>query len=116
LSQRLLPAVAARPAARRFNLNPGPSRWQDLRYALRLLVRTPLFTLLTVAVLGGGLGLSVFTFSFLHTDPQADPVADGNRVVRVLGTVDGATANSLDAADVAVKRHALRVLGARRFD
>jgi predicted permease len=85
--------------------------WQDLRYALRLLARTPLFTLLTVAVLGGGLGLSIFTFSFLHTAIlKPIPVADGDRVVRVLGTVDGATANSLDAADVAAMRPAITTL------
>jgi hypothetical protein len=41
--------------------------WQDVRYALRLLARSPLFTLLTVVVLSGGLALSIFTFTFLHT-------------------------------------------------
>jgi hypothetical protein len=41
--------------------------WQDVRCALRLLSKSPLFTILTVVVLAGGLGLSIFTFSFLHT-------------------------------------------------
>lgn len=40
---------------------------RDIRYAFRLLARTPGFTLLTVLVLAGGLGLSTFTFSFLYT-------------------------------------------------
>src|SRR5688500_19460899 len=41
--------------------------WQDIRYAFRLLGRSPGFSLLTVLVLAGGLGLSTFTFSFLYT-------------------------------------------------
>lgn len=41
---------------------------RDLKHALRLLGRSPGFSLLTVLVLAGGLGLSTFTFSFLHTE------------------------------------------------
>jgi hypothetical protein len=40
---------------------------RDVRDALRLLARTPGSTLLTVLVLAGGLGISTFAFSFLHT-------------------------------------------------
>ncbi len=36
----------------------------DVRYALRLLARSPAFTLLTVIVLTGGLALSIYTYSF----------------------------------------------------
>ena len=40
---------------------------QDLRYAIRQLLRTPGFTLLTIIVLAGGLGVSTFAFSLLYT-------------------------------------------------
>ena len=77
-------------------------RLQDLRYAFRLLLRAPGFTLLTVLVLAGGLGLSIFTFSFLHTAMlKPIPVEDGERVVRLTATVEGRTLGSIDAADVA---------------
>lgn len=39
----------------------------DLRNAFRQLARRPAFTILTVAVLAGGLAVSIFTFSFLYT-------------------------------------------------
>lgn len=79
--------------------------WQDIRYALRQLVRTPGFTLLTLLVLGGGLGLSIFTFSFLHTAILRPlPLPGGDRVVRVMATVDGLGLGSIDAADFAALR------------
>ncbi|HSB54009.1 MAG TPA: ABC transporter permease, partial [Gemmatimonadales bacterium] len=78
--------------------------WQDLRYALRLLARQPLFTLLTVAVLAGGLGLSIFTFSFLHTAMLKPlPVPGGERIVRLLAR-SGPNGAPLEAADIAAMR------------
>ena len=62
-----------RPTAPRPTASPPPAprapmlHLQDVRYALRLLARSPGFTLLTVLVLAGGLGLSTFTFSFRST-------------------------------------------------
>jgi hypothetical protein len=39
----------------------------DILYAIRLLKKTPRFTLITISVLCGGLAISLFTFSFLYT-------------------------------------------------
>lgn len=67
--------------------------WQDVRYALRLLTRAPGFSLLTVLVLAGGLGLSIFTFSFLYAAMLKPlPLAEGDRVVRVFSTVGNLSA------------------------
>jgi predicted permease len=81
--------------------------WQDVRYALRLLRRSPFFTVLTIAVLGGGLGLSIFTFSFLHIAMVRPlPLHEGERVVRIM---EGRT-GSIDAAEFAALRPALRTV------
>lgn len=83
---------------------------QDLRYALRLLSRQPLFTLLTVLVLAGGLGLSIFTFSFLHTAMLKPlPVSGGEDIVRLMPR-DGAQGAWLEARDLAELRPAVRTL------
>lgn len=83
---------------------------QDLRYALRLLARSPGFALLTILVLAGGLGLSTFTFSFLHTAMiRALPLSDGDRIVRVDQLVEGRR-TSVDAADVTELRAGLRLI------
>jgi len=80
---------------------------QDIRYALRLLLRSPGFTLLTVLVLAGGLGLSTFTFSFLYTAMLRPlPLGDGARIVRVDPVVDGRR-TVLDAVDVVPMRNGL---------
>ncbi|MFN8647913.1 MAG: ABC transporter permease [Gemmatimonadales bacterium] len=85
--------------------------WQDLRYAARLLWRQPGFTLLTVAVLAGGLGLSIFTFSFLHTAMLKPlPVPEGERVVRLMARVEGIGLASIDAGDFAALRPAITTL------
>lgn len=63
---------------------------QDIRYAFRLLSRSPGFSLLTGAVLAGGLGLSTFTFSFLHTAMiRPLPLGEGERIVRIDGHIKG---------------------------
>ncbi len=73
---------------------------QDLRYAFRLLGRSPGFTLLTVLVLAGGLGLSTFTFSFLHTAMiRALPLDEGERIVRIDPMMHGRM-EAVDAVDV----------------
>jgi len=54
------------------------SVWIDIKYALRLLFKAPKFTALTIAVLVGGLSISLFTFSFLYTTVyKALPIAEG---------------------------------------
>jgi predicted permease len=83
---------------------------QDIRYALRLLARSPGFTLLTVVVLAGGLGLSTFTFSFLHTAMiRPLPLSDGDRIVRLSRLEDGRY-RPVDVADVAALRASLRTV------
>lgn len=95
--------------------------WQDVRYAFRLLAKNPLFTLLTIAVLAGGLGLSIFTFSFLHTAMlKPIPVPDGAGIVRLLTLANG-TRGVVEARDLAAIRPSLTTLtdvgayGAREF-
>ena len=78
--------------------------WLDVRGAFRRLRASPLFTLLTVVVLAGGLGVSIFTWSFLHTTMiRPIPVDEGDRVVRLLTETNGAT-SLIDAADLAAIR------------
>src|SRR5262245_31596363 len=81
--------------------------WQDVKHALRLLRKSPLFTLLTIMVLAGGLGLSIFTFSFLYTAMVKPlPLGDGDRIVRI---EDASPLTSrIDAVDLAVVRPALK--------
>jgi len=84
--------------------------FQDIRYALRLLARSPGFTLLTVLVLAGGLGLSTFTFSFLHTAMiRPLPLSEGDRIVR-LSRLEEGNHRPVDAADVAALRASLRTV------
>jgi predicted permease len=56
----------------------------DIKYALRLLLKTPKFTALTLFVLIGGLSISLFTFSFLYTLVYKTlPIPDGESVRRL---------------------------------
>lgn len=56
----------------------------DLRYALRLLAKSPWFTTLIVLVLAGGLGISIYTYAVLNMMIYRDlPLPDGGRVVRI---------------------------------
>ena len=84
--------------------------FHDIRYAFRLLARSPGFSLLTVIVLAGGLGLSTFTFSFLHTAMiRALPLGEGDRIVRVDAVIEGRR-QGIDAADLAGLRASLSTL------
>ncbi len=87
-----------------------PFRAADIQYALRLLRRSPGFTLITILVLAGGLGLSTFTFSFLYTAMVRPlPLSDGERIVRVDPVVQGKRLE-VDAVDVAPLRTSLRTV------
>jgi predicted permease len=56
----------------------------DLRYTLRLLRKSPGFTLLTMLVLTGGLTVSLFTFSFFFTMFYKPlPLKDGSSIYRI---------------------------------
>jgi predicted permease len=62
----------------------------DLRYAFRLLRKTPGFTLLTILVMAGGLAISIYTYALLNTMLYKDlPIPDGESVVRIQGVNEG---------------------------
>lgn len=62
----------------------------DLRYSLRLLTRSPGFSLTTIVILTGGLSVSLFTFSLLHTLIYRPlPLAAGDAVLRVFAIEGG---------------------------
>jgi predicted permease len=82
----------------------------DLRYAVRLLVKSPWFTLLTVLVLAGGLAISIYTFAFLNTLIYRDlPLPDGDSIVRI-NPGDNGLAVPLDAYELAQLRTETRSL------
>lgn len=83
---------------------------QDVRFAFRLLRRSPFFALLTLAVLAGGIGVTVFTFSFLHTAMLRPlPLSDGAAIVRIQQAQDGRV-TPFDAADLASMRPEITTL------
>ena len=83
---------------------------QDIRYAFRLLTRSPGFTLLTILVLAGGLGLSTFTFSFLHTAMiRPLPLGEGDRIVRLM-QAENANRRPVDVVDVSMLRISMRTV------
>jgi predicted permease len=62
----------------------------DLKYAVRLVLKGPWFTLLTVLMLAGGLAISIYTFAIVNTMIYKDlPVADGHSIVQVTRERDG---------------------------
>ncbi|MEP7011529.1 MAG: ABC transporter permease [Acidobacteriota bacterium] len=83
---------------------------QDVRYAFRLLAKSPLSSLLTVVVLAGGLSVSIFTFSFLYTAMLKPlPVREGEGIVKLLSVTNGSW-GAIDAADLAAVRRRLTSL------
>ena len=90
--------------------SPQMFYWQDVRYALRLMRKSPVFTALTVVVLGGGLGVSIFTFSFLYTVMLRPlPVSGGDRIVRLTQSA-GAANVGIDAFDLRRMRPTITTL------
>lgn len=84
---------------------------QDLRYAFRQLARSPGYTLLTIVVLAGGLGLAIFTFAFLYTAILKPlPVPGGDRIVRLMRVEDGTSIGLIDAADLTAIRPSITTL------
>jgi putative ABC transport system permease protein len=70
-------------AGPRIHLHMGPSL-QDLRYALRILIRNPAFTTVTVLSLALGIGANTTIFSFVNALLLKPPaVADPDRLVEV---------------------------------
>jgi predicted permease len=76
----------------------------DLRYALRLLKKSPWFTSLTVLVLAGGLAINLYTYAALSMMMSRDlPFPDGGSVVRI-GNGAWPTFGPLDAFELAAVR------------
>lgn len=77
--------------------------WSDVKYALRLLLKAPAFTALTIIVMTCGLAISIYMYSFLNTLVfKPLPFADSESVV-VLDKVINGTRSSyrqLNAADL----------------
>lgn len=83
----------------------------DLRHSIRLLARTPAFSLLVVTVLSGGLAVSIFTFGFLHRAMVAPlPLDEGESIVRISGAGDAGQSFSLDASTLALIRPTVSTL------
>ena len=67
-----------------------PIAISDFRYAARLALKNPWFTLVTVVVLAGGLATSIYTFAIVNTMIYKDlPVPEGRSIVQITGERDG---------------------------
>jgi predicted permease len=92
----------------------------DIKYAFRLLRKSPWFTVLTVLVLAGGLAISIYTFAFLSTLIYRDlPLPDSDSIVRINPGESGfdVLATPLDPYELAQVRKdvtGLREIGAYR--
>ena len=68
----------------------GEIMWKEIRYALRLLGKTPGFTALTMFVLAAGLGTAIYMYVLVRTLAYADlPYPDGDRIATVGEVVNG---------------------------
>ena len=84
--------------------------WMDVRYAVRLLRRSPLFSALTVLTLAGGLGVSIFTFSFLHTAVLRPlPLPGGDRIVSIENDAPN-TGGAFDVTELSAIRQSITTL------
>ncbi|MEQ3531494.1 ABC transporter permease [Pseudoalteromonas sp. XMcav11-Q] len=82
----------------------------DIKYAFRLLAKSPLFTILTTIVLAGGLAVSIFSYSFLHTFVFSDlPLPEGESIVKLQATEQGYD-RMFDAVDFAAIRPQISTL------
>jgi len=64
--------------------------FQDIKYALRLLAKTPGFTALTISIMAIGIGLSVYMFSFFNTILYKDlPFKDSESLVMISASHSG---------------------------
>ncbi len=62
----------------------------DIKYALRLLFKSPKFTAMTLMVLVGGLSISLFTFSFLYSILYKDlPLPEGDSALVISAEFNG---------------------------
>ena len=74
--------------------------WQEIRYALRLLMKTPGFSALTLFVLAAGIGIAVYMFALVRVLAFAElPFPDQERLSYVGSVANGTEqgGNSLDS-------------------
>lgn len=73
----------------------------DIKYTLRLLLKKPGFSLLTILVMATGIGLSVYMFSFLNTMLFKDlPFENGSKIVQISASEGGfKTGDQLNLSD-----------------
>jgi putative ABC transport system permease protein len=57
--------------------------WQDLRYATRMLVKKPGFTLITIITLGLGIGVNTALFAGFNLLLRPIPIKDPDTVVKI---------------------------------
>jgi predicted permease len=89
----------------------------DFKYALRLLRKSPRFTLLTVLVMAGGLAISIYTYTVLNTMLYKDlPFADGGSIVRILGKKErrNVALNAFELSQMRLDLQSLTGVGAYR--
>jgi predicted permease len=76
----------------------------DLKYAVRLIVKRPWFTALTVVMLAGGLGISLYTYAVLDVMLHRSlPLPDGSSIVKI-GAGSWVDIEPLDAFELAELR------------
>jgi predicted permease len=76
----------------------------DFKYAVRLLVKRPWFTALTVVMLAGGLGISLYTYAVLDVMLNRSlPLPDGSSIVKI-GAGSWVDIELLDAFELAELR------------
>jgi predicted permease len=76
----------------------------DFKYAVRLLVKRPWFTVLTVIMLAGGLSITLYTFTVLHVMLYRDlPLPEGSSIVKI-GAGSWVDIELLDAFELAELR------------
>ncbi|MCF2856179.1 ABC transporter permease [Pseudoalteromonas sp. SMS1] len=81
--------------------------FSDFNYAVRLLIKSPFFAVITMLVLAGGLAVSMYVYSVLNTMLYKPlPIGDAQQVVRVQGKEKNRN-RSLDAFELAqMQQHA----------
>lgn len=69
--------------------------WQDIRYSIRRLVRTPVFSLVAIAIVAVGIGANAAAFSLVDTLIfRPPPYQEPDRVLRIFQDSDEGSPNS----------------------
>lgn len=83
----------------------------DIKYTFRQLAKSPGFALLSIIVLAGGLGISLFTLSFINTMGfKAVDLPNGDRIVEVCAEADFGSCFPLKAFEFAAIRDDIETL------